>query len=50
MSEPVQKVCVSCGGTENLEWGPDPYAEEIRGDDTPVWECVHCREESARDI
>jgi hypothetical protein len=43
-------TCITCGTTENLEYGPDPFAEEIHGDDTPVWECEACRYESARDI
>jgi len=42
--------CCSCGCTDNLEWGPDPYAYDINNDDTPVWECDHCREQSAMDI
>ena len=48
------KECCSCGTTENLEWGPDPYAEDIHNDptrvSTHVWECSHCRYESAMDI
>lgn len=42
--------CISCGTTENLEYGPDPYEEEIHEDDTPVGECADCRRESSRDI
>jgi len=46
--------CSECGtsGTEKnpVTWGPDPYAEEIAGDDTPVWECQKCRHESADEI
>ena len=45
-----ETVCCSCGRKEGLEWGPDPYADEIGHDDTPVWECGPCRDESARDI
>lgn len=44
------QVCCSCGGTTDLKYGPDPYAEEIGGNDTPVWECVSCRHERAMDI
>ena len=44
------QVCCDCGGTENLEYGPDPFAEEIGGNETPVWECSACRHESAMDI
>lgn len=36
-----------CG---DMEYGPDPFAEEIRGDSTPVWECSYHRFESAMDI
>lgn len=43
-------VCCSCGCTEDLEYGHDPFAEEIGHDDTPVWECVACRYQSAMDI
>ncbi len=28
----------------------DPFAEEIRGDPTPLWECASCRHDSAMDI
>lgn len=44
------KVCDRCGTTENLEWGPDPYMEEIHDDNTPVWECATCREQARQDI
>ncbi len=33
-----------------IEYAPDPYAEEINDDMTPVWECLKCRHESAMDI
>lgn len=39
-------ICGEMGAT----YGPDPYAEEIGNDDTPVWECGDCRHESAMDI
>ncbi len=42
--------CCECGTTEDLEYGPDPMAEEIDGDDTPVWECKECRYQSGMDI
>lgn len=29
---------------------PDPYNSEINDDETEVWECLECREESALDI
>jgi len=37
-----------CEGEVTFE--PDPFAEEINGDDTPVWMCEHHRHESAMDI
>jgi len=43
-------ICCVCGTTENLEYGPDPYAEDVNGDDTAVWECFSCRQQSADDI
>jgi hypothetical protein len=42
--------CVSCGTKVNLMFGPDPYAADIHGDDTPIWACDSCRTESAADI
>lgn len=54
--------CQSCGlklplatqgdpyGPNMLYWGPDPFAEEIHGDSTPVWECANCLDESAMEI
>ncbi len=46
-------ACVSawagtCAGP--LSYGPDPFAQEINGDDTDVWECAHHRAISADDI
>jgi hypothetical protein len=46
----THKECCSCGTTKDLEYGPDPYSEDIHGDTTPVWECARCRHESARAI
>ena len=43
--------CCACGTVgDDVTFGPDPYAEEIGNDDTPVWECENCRHESAQDI
>jgi len=47
--DPVPQPCYQCGDTE-ATFGPDPYAEEIGGDDAPVWECACCRYQSAMDI
>ena len=46
--------CVACGvwleeGTHMI-YEEDPYAHEIHGDTTKVWECSSCRHESAMDI
>lgn len=43
-------TCISCGCDNDLDWWPDPFADEIGGDDAPVWMCEQCREESARDV
>ena len=43
-------VCVSCSKKVLCYFGPDPYAEEVCGDETPLWECKICREESAWEI
>ena len=43
-------ICERCGTSINVTFGPDPYALEINDDDTPVWECANCRDESAGDI
>ena len=42
--------CESCGTTEDVVYGADPFAEDVHGDDTPVWMCGNCRYESAMDI
>lgn len=50
-NETINKIrCCKCRGTTNLRYGADPYAKELLGDDTPVWECVSCRNERARNI
>ena len=47
-------ACKTCGIKEGMGGGvtlaPDPYAEEINNDPTPVWMCQNCRTESAREI
>lgn len=44
-------VC-GCSNTEEnpVTKGPDPYASELHGDETEVWECESCRELSAHEI
>lgn len=41
--------CRSCGG-QSARLAPCPYAQEINGDDRPVWLCADCRHERAMDI
>lgn len=43
-------VCSRGTACDPGDYGPDPFASEIRGDDTDVWECDSCRYSSARDI
>lgn len=31
-------------------WAPDPFAQEIRGDETPFFQCAGENYESAQDI
>jgi len=59
MAEPTkeEKVkkhrCVSCHKLfpeTEIEFAPDPYQEEINGDNRKVWECEACRFESAMAI
>ena len=46
--------CIDCGCEDSeknpVTLGPDPYAEEINGDNTEVWECQRCRDSSLEDI
>ncbi len=44
--------CCDCGETrsEMLGYGSDPYADEIGGDDSPVWQCDGCAASSAHEI
>lgn len=44
-----EQPCEECGN-ENATFGPDPYAEDIHGDDTPVWLCEGCSKSRAADI
>lgn len=53
MSDKPNKCC-SCDCEDSpdcpVTFGPDPYAQDVSCDDTPVWECENCRFESAMDI
>jgi hypothetical protein len=45
------KKCCSCGKVgDDVTYEPDPYAYDIDGNDTPVWECSACRDASELDI
>lgn len=48
--EDAEPCCCSCGTTKGIDYGPDPYAEGINGDDTPVWLCERCYQESVDNI
>lgn len=46
--------CIRCGVEDTKEnpviEAPDPFQQEIHGDDTKLWECDECRQKSADDI
>ncbi len=46
--------CCSCGCSSTKEnpvtKDSDPYQSEINDDETEVWECANCRDDSAMDI
>lgn len=45
--------CEDCGGwfpPEEISYGPDPFRSEIRGDDTPLWQCNECSHNSYMEI
>ena len=46
--------CFRCGCKNTKEnpvtKGPDPYQSEINNDNTEIWECEKCREDSAGEI
>ena len=44
-----ERKCCKCGTTNDVTFGPDPYDDEVNGNDAPVWECDSCRQESADD-
>jgi hypothetical protein len=45
---PERSYGVNCDGIGH--WGPDPYAEELAGDSTPLWLCEGVRTGRAMDI
>ena len=44
-------VC-KCGNSDKnlVTKAPDPYSSEINGDDTEIWMCEGCRDESCMEI
>lgn len=54
LSQEGEMKCTRCSCSNTKEnpvtKAPDPYASEIHDDDTDVWECASCREQSALDI
>lgn len=47
---PVPRPCEQCGTTDDVSFDANPYAEEIHGNNTPVWLCRSCRRELALDV
>jgi hypothetical protein len=46
----IMHECGSCHRVKPCQFEPDPYAEEINGNKTPVWICRDCYHESLMDI
>jgi len=45
------KGCRTVGDVDNpVTYAPDPYNEDIHGDNTKVWLCANCRHEYSMDI
>lgn len=43
--------CKKCGKSgKDVTKAPDPYAQDIHNDSTPVWMCEPCRSISAQEI
>lgn len=48
---PKRHKCIGCKELrEDCIFAPDPYAQDINGNNTNVWECPVCRQNSADDI
>lgn len=53
MEKKRRKRCDACRGLfeeSEMIYGPDPFLEEIEGDDTPTWLCKDCHYASAMEI
>lgn len=49
----MKHICCTCRKKyeeTEMVYGPDPFAEEIYGDETPMWLCDDCHEQSRLDI
>jgi hypothetical protein len=42
--------CQDCDTFEDLEFGPEPFAQDVHGINDPVWMCGACREKSSEEI
>ncbi len=42
--------CKDCGTLVEVTFAPEPYEQDLHGDETPVWMCEECREKSAREL
>lgn len=47
---PRRITCVICKTVTLCTYEPDPYAEDVHNDGTPVWECAACRRAQAMEI
>ena len=43
-------ACENCESLFEVTFAPDPYSQEINGDNTDHWLCSTCRQSSADDI
>jgi hypothetical protein len=46
----VNPICVKCGARKNLVFGPNPYDNEVKGNEESVWLCRRCRDELEQKI
>lgn len=42
-----EHACCTCNATTDVTFAPDPYAQDMQGDETPVWMCESCRSQRA---
>lgn len=42
--------CSYCGTSEDLDYDPDPFEQEVNGINKRVWLCRSCRESAKNDI